>query len=275
MGGDETAQAELDPEDDALLLRAFQLRVGPLRGAGRKPFRLHHLVVDEVQDFSPLEVQVLLGCMDEGASITLAGDTQQHVMQNSGFTSWSEFFRCLGIPGAEVETLRVSYRSSREIVQFASSVLGELREDDDLPETTGPPVELFRFMDRGACVAFIADALRDLHAAEPLASVAILTPSEAASAAYYDGLERCELPRLRWVREQDFSFAAGVEVTEIDQVKGLEFDYVILVEVDASHFSDSEPDRRLLHVGATRAIHQLWLASVGTPSVLVGDLWKG
>ena len=28
--------------------------------------------------------------------------------------------------------------------------------------------------------------------------------------------------------------------------------------------------RRLLHVGATRAIHQLWLTSVATPSPLVG-----
>ncbi|MBW2385581.1 MAG: ATP-binding domain-containing protein [Deltaproteobacteria bacterium] len=276
MGGDETAQAELDPEDDALLLRAFQLRVGPLRAGGKKPFMLHHLVVDEVQDFSPLEVQVLLGCMGEDASITLAGDTQQHVVQNSGFTSWSEFFRCLGIPGAEVETLRVSYRSSREIVHFASSVLGDLREDEDLPETprTGPPVELFRFTDRGVCVAFIADALRELHATEPLASVAILTPSTSASAAYYEGLERCELPRLSWVREQDFSFAAGVEITEIEQVKGLEFDYVILVDVDATQYPDSDPARRLLHVGATRAIHQLWLTSVGTPSILAEELWR-
>jgi hypothetical protein len=27
--------------------------------------------------------------------------------------------------------------------------------------------------------------------------------------------------------------------------------------------------RRLLHVGATRAVHQLWLTSVGTPSPLL------
>ena len=93
LGGDESALVELDPEDDALLLRAWQLRVGPLRAGARKPLRLRHLVIDEVQDFSALEVQVLLGCMDSEASITLAGDTHQHVMKHSGFSSWTEFFR--------------------------------------------------------------------------------------------------------------------------------------------------------------------------------------
>ena len=119
-----------------------------------------------------------------------------------------------------------------------------------------------------------ADALRELARQEPLASVAVLTPTPAISATYYGGIERCELPRLRRVRDQDFSFAAGVEVTEISQVKGLEFDYVILVDVDAAQFPETDASRRLLHVGATRAIHQLWLTSVATPSPLVSDYWK-
>jgi DNA helicase II / ATP-dependent DNA helicase PcrA len=62
-------------------------------------------------------------------------------------------------------------------------------------------------------------------------------------------------------------------VTEIEQAKGLEFDYVLLVDVDASHFPDLPAARRRLHVGATRAIHQLWLTTVGTPSPLVAELW--
>jgi len=276
LGGDESVDAELDPEDDALLLRAWQLRVGPLTSGGKRPIRMRHLVVDEVQDFSPTEIQVLLGCMGREASITLAGDTQQHVVQNSGFTSWSEFFRYLGIPGTEIDTLRISYRSTRPIVEFSRRVLGDLLEDGDAPETPrdGPPVELFRFTDRGACVAFLADALRELTRAEPLASVAVLTPTPAISATYHAGLERCELPRLRRVHDQDFSFSSGVEVTEIGQVKGLEFDYVILVDVDAAQFPETAAARRLLHVGATRAIHQLWLTSVATPSPLVAEYWK-
>jgi len=275
--GNESAGAELDPEDDGLLLRAWQLRIGPLRGTNKSPLRLRHLVVDEVQDFAPIEIQILLGCMDSDAAITLAGDTQQHVIAQSGFTSWAEFFRLVGIAGTEIETLRVAYRSSRQIVEFSTGLLGELQEEENLPEAPreGPPVELFRFSDRGECVGFLAEALHQLTESEPLASVAILTPSRAVSAAYYEGLERSDISRLRWVQDHDFSFSAGVEVAEIEQVKGLEFDYVVLVDVEAALYPDTAQSRRLLHVGATRAIHQLWLTSLATPSPMVEGLWQG
>ena len=128
---------------------------------------------------------------------------------------------------------------------------------------------MFRFTEHGACVAFLAEALRDLTKHEPLASIAVLTPSPTLSEMYYESLARTELAELRWVRNQDFNFTPGIEVTEIEQVKGLEFDYVVLVEVSMGHFPETPAARRLLHVGASRAIHQLWLTSVGTPSRLV------
>jgi len=277
MEGDTDVQAELDSEDDALLLRAWQLRVGPIPARANHPLRYRHIAIDEVQDFSPVEVQVLLGCLDRMQSITLAGDTQQHVMKDAGFTSWAKFFKDLGLEGTEVNTLEISYRCSHEIAEFAVGVLGDLREDDTPPLTTrsGPPVEVFRFTDHGACVAFLADALKELCAAERLASVCVLAPTRELSALYHRGLQNGEVPRLRRVENQDFTFAPGVEVTEIEQVKGLEFDYVILVEVSAGNFPDTPAARRLLHVGATRAVHQLWLTSVGTPSPLVREQVRG
>lgn len=271
QSGDRSVQAELDPEDDTLLLRAWQLRVGPLRRSGKRHVRYRHVAIDEVQDFAPIEVQVLLDCLDQRKSITLAGDTQQQVMQNSGFSSWSEFFQYLEVPGTAIETLRTSYRSSHEIASFALDLLGDLREDDEPPRTTrsGPPVELFRFTDRGACVAFLADALRQLACSEPLASIALLTPSERISQVYFEALERCELPRLQLITDQDFSFEPGIDVTEVEQVKGLEFDYVVLLETSADQYPDTPAARRRLHVGATRAVHQLWLTTIGTPASMI------
>jgi len=268
--GEGNADAGLDVEDDALLLRAWQLRVGRLMGRSPRPLGYRHVVIDEVQDFAPLEVRVLLESLQRDAGITLAGDTQQHLMEHSGFTSWPAFFRGLGLEGAEIETLRVSYRSSAEVMQFATALLGDLQEDERVVAArSGPPVELFRWTDRGACVAFLVDVLRDLMASEPMASVALLTPSPAASDAYHAGIERAEIPRLRRIRDGEFPFEAGIEVTEVAQVKGLEFDYVVVLDVDATSYPDTPAARRLLHVAATRAVHQLWFMSVGTPSPLL------
>jgi DNA helicase-2/ATP-dependent DNA helicase PcrA len=274
LEGDAEPRPVLDAEDEALLLRAWQLRVGPLRGPGQRPLAYRHVAIDEVQDFSALEVQILIDCLDEARSLTLAGDTQQHLVESSGFTSWSEFLDRLGISGESIETLRVSYRSSLEIMSFARALLGDLAEDEEPPAATrsGPAVELFRFTDRGACVAFLADALRRLSEAEPLASVAVLTPAAESSALYAEGLAAGDVPRVRRVETQDFTFSPGVEVTEIEQAKGLEFDYVVVVDGTADRFPETAGARRLLHVASTRAVHQLWLTCVGTPSALLRDL---
>jgi DNA helicase-2/ATP-dependent DNA helicase PcrA len=273
LAGDQDAEAELAPEDDALLLRAWQLRVGPVPDAAGEALRYRHVAIDEVQDFAPLEVRVLMDCVDERQSVTLAGDTQQHVMQAAGFTDWAQFFRHLGLEAAHVDTLQISYRSSAEITRFAMELLGPLRERDLALMTTrsGPPVEIFHYTEHGACIVSLSDALLALASAEPLASVAVLTPSRELSELYHHGLRQSDVPRLRWVQNQNFAFTPGVEVTEIEQVKGLEYDYVVLVGCDAEHFPADAKSRRLLHVGATRAVHQLWVACVGEPSPLVEE----
>jgi DNA helicase-2/ATP-dependent DNA helicase PcrA len=273
LAGDTTIDAELDDTDEALLLYAWQLRVGALPGRGERPLRYRHVAVDEVQDFAPIEVRILLGCLDERRSITLAGDTQQAIVEHGGFRSWSEFLARLGLDGTEVSTLDVSYRCTHEIATFAVGLLGDLREDSTPPKTvrSGPPVELFRFTDHGACVASLSDALKELAPAEPLASVAILTPSAELSRLYFGGLQTSEVPKVRLVEHQNFTFAPGVEVTEVEQVKGLEFDYVVLIEASSTSYPDTATSRRRLHVGATRAVHQLWLTSIGTPAPAVRE----
>lgn len=263
----------LDPEDDALLLRAWQLRVGPLRHRGKAPLRYRHVAIDEVQDFSPIEVRVLLDCLDERQSITLAGDTQQHVMVDAGFTSWADFFGWLGVVGVTVDTLRVAYRSSEPIVTFATRLLGELAEDDEAPLTVrdGPPVEVFTFTDDGQAVAFLADTLLQLARTEPLANIAVVAPTPGVAEMYHEGLQRSEIPRLRRVRDEVFTFQPGVDVVDARQVKGLEFDYVVIVDATARSYPTSATARRLLHVAATRAIHQLWVFAAGPVSPLVRE----
>ena len=272
LDGDEAADLRLDSEDDALLLRAWQLRCGPLKRKGSRDLTYLHVVLDEVQDFSPVEVQVLLGTCDARKSITLAGDVRQHISESAGFLSWQEFLQRIGIEATALSTLEVSYRSTHPITRFALQVLDD--DDEPTPRTTrdGPPVELFRFGEHGACVAFLAEELERLQRAEPNANVALLAPSAELAEVYATGLKRSELNDVRLVLDQRFAFAPGIDVVEASQVKGLEFDYVIIIECSARYWPDTPHFRRLLHVAATRAVHQLWLTSVGSPSPILPDL---
>lgn len=262
-------RARLDREDDALLLGLSQRLRGPLtRGKnGNEPILYEHILVDEAQDLSPVELSVVLGAVSPGQSLTLAGDIQQRLLLDNGFSDWPTVLGELGLSHVAVEPLRVSYRSTKEIVDLARDVLGPLAHAD-APEATrsGAPVEMFRFTHTGEAVAFLAEALRELSSSEPNASVAVVSRFPEQADAYHDGLQRGEVPRLRRIREQEFSFKPGIDVTDVRQVKGLEFDYVILVEVSATSYPEDDESRHLLHIGATRAAHQLWLVSAGAPS---------
>jgi DNA helicase-2/ATP-dependent DNA helicase PcrA len=269
---DRTAEPWLDEEDDAILLRAWQLRVGDLRARGGGNVKHTHVMVDEAQDFGAMELSVLLGVSDTKRCVTLAGDTQQHISEQGGSEAWSGLLDALGIEGTALSTLRVSYRSTRQVTAFARQILGRLAEDEGAPLTArdGAPVELFAFPEHGAVVEFLGTALRELMRAEPLASVAVITPDEATSRLYHAGLDAMDLPLLRLVEDQTFAFAPGIDVVDVRQVKGLEFDYVVLVGVSSGAYPDRPNARRLLHVAATRAIHHLWVTWIGSPSPLIG-----
>jgi DNA helicase-2/ATP-dependent DNA helicase PcrA len=76
---------------------------------------------------------------------------------------------------------------------------------------------------------------------------------------------------VRLIQDQNFAFAAGIDIVDVEQVKGLEFDYVILVQVSASDYPRTPHHQRLLHVAATRAVHQLWMTCVGSVSPLLPE----
>jgi DNA helicase II / ATP-dependent DNA helicase PcrA len=271
-------RAMLDPEDDALLVRAYQLIRGELR-RGKQPLVYEHLFVDEAQDLAPIDLSCLLAVVnkhknahvpDPLPSVTLAGDTAQRLFMDSGFRSFDDMLRDLSLQGTAVEPLRIAYRSTREVMQVAREILGPLADPTPpVAPRTGAPVEHHHFPSQGAAVAFLADAIRPLMAREPRATLAILARHPEQADVYFDALRMAEIPRLRRVRHYEFSFRPGVEVTEIRQVKGLEFDYVVLIDVNASAFPANDESRHLLHIGATRAAHQLWLLSSGPPSPLI------
>ena len=267
-GTDERTSATLDWEDDALLLRIHQRVRGPLKRK-QDVLRYEHIFVDEAQDLSPLELSTVLGTT-RSQSVTLAGDVAQRLMMDNGFEDWGGVLDQLGKGHVEVEPLQVTYRSTRQIMELANGVLGPL-----LPEMPGQamrdgvPVELFRFSHTGDAVGFLAESLRSLLAGEPLASVAVITRSLEQAREYAEGLTRAEVPHVRLIAEQDFPFKAGIDVTDVRQVKGLEFDYVVLVEVTTTSYPETDEARHLLHIAATRAAHQLWITTTDKPSPLL------
>jgi len=263
----------LDVEDDALFLRLHQRLRGPLRGKGKNLLQYEHAFVDEVQDCASIDLKLLVECVNvvnNERSMTLAGDVAQRLTLDTGLGEFAPALEALGLPHVEVEPLKIGYRSTRQVLELAREVLGPLAGAPPVATRDGAPVERHRFHDQGTAAAFLASAFRDLSARESLASVAVIARHAWQADVYYEVLAQSEIPNLRRVRVQDFPFRAGIDVTDVKQVKGLEWDYVILLDVNAQSYPAEDESRHLLHIAATRAAHQLWLIATGEPSPIVG-----
>ena len=264
-----------DDEDDPLLIRLIQLKRGGIFTPNGDELLYEHVAIDEAQDRSALEVKVLIEAVRapdndlNKRSVTIAGDTAQRLVFDNNFSGWGDLLTQTGQP-AIVRPLKLSYRSTAEVMMLAREILGpELAPDEPLAARPGEPVELHEFGDIGEAVAFLGDALRTLMAREPTASCCVISRHPEQADQYYEGLRRAEVPALRRIRRDEFNFQPGVDITDITQVKGLEFDYVVMVDVNKSSYPNVSWARHLLHIGVTRAAHQLWMIATQEPSELV------
>ncbi|HNO67507.1 MAG TPA: ATP-binding domain-containing protein [Pseudomonadota bacterium] len=269
----------LDVEDDPLLLYLYRLKFGGLdHSSGKGYVRYEHMVIDEVQDLSVIEVKLLIGCVGSedkqaGAepSLTMAGDVAQRLIFDNGFSRWEELLPAVGLRNVHIQRLNIMYRSTAEVMSLAHEVLGPLLTDESRQVATrhGAPIAAFAFTEVGEAVAFLGESLRSLLQREPTASVALVARHAGTATLYYQGLQKAEVPSLRRVARHEFTFAPGVDVTDVLQVKGLEFDYVVILDATGNAYPDTTESRHLLHIAITRCAHQLWLIAAGTPSPIL------
>lgn len=121
-----------------------------------------------------------------------------------------------------------------------------------------PAMQAHDFENEPALADRLAAGLRDLHRRDRSASVAVLYRSPLPARRITSMLQARECP-ARLVFDGRF-LPRGVQVSTISEVKGLEFDYVVVADASAGAYPADEASRRALYVAVTRARHQVVLA---------------
>ena len=207
--------------------------------------------------------------------VTLAGDTAQAIAPEHGFSSWTELLDFLEHRArarrAVARQLPIDARNRRRRRTRARPADGRRAAGRAARGRAGRivPVRVGGRM-RGVPVARAQGA--GAQRAGRLGRAARAPPR--AGAPRLRGARRTpRCRRLRLVADQDFSFSAGIDVTDVRQSKGLEFDIVILLDVTDASYPANDDARRLLHVAMTRAAHQLWITYVGN-RVAAASRWR-
>lgn len=264
---DDVAQT-IDAEDFAILYELRRLKLGLRKGDDEGLHQFTHIVIDEAQDLAPIELAALGASLTRNGSVTIAGDSAQQIDPSTSFESWEAILEHIGVPRVAAQHLTTTYRSPRPVAEFAHKILGSYAPRE-MPGSIkdGVPVTISIYPNEGHLMVTMADGLSELMAREPDASVAVIARTPENAERFFKMMR--DVPRSRLVRDGEFDFKPGVDVVDVGQVKGLEFDYVIIADANPNSYPDKPESRRAMHVAATRAIHQLWVIAVGLGSPIL------
>jgi DNA helicase IV len=252
----------VDVEDYAVLFELDRLRAARTGRAPARRRKVDVLMIDEAQELAPLELALLGSTLEKEGTLIVAGDAQQQTNDTATFPGWASVMKELGRDAHDTVTLEIGYRCPPDGVSLARAVL---TAPTGVATNQATPVRAFH--DERALDAWLADALQELQRRDRRASVAIVCRSPLRARRLVAALHAREVP-ARLVFDGRF-LARGVQVSTIEEVKGLEFDFVVVPDAGAREYPDDAASRRALYVAVTRARHQVVLACTGETSPVV------
>lgn len=255
---------ELEHEDLAPLLYIKQYISGEI-GARRiqnkevKYVSYQYAVIDEGQDYSPFQIELIQSVVSPG-SVMILGDLGQSIFSFRGIHRWDEITSALG--DCTYLELRTSYRSTVEITSFASRLIESWSEGKFALSQPilrhGREPDVYE-EERAAWLSRVRGALQGaIDRNYGNIALIVKTPKEALELK--KGLGREDATVLLDSADE---YAGGIVILPAYLSKGIEFDAVVVTDASAGIYGDNVSDRKLLYVACTRALHELHVISNG------------
>jgi len=229
---------------------------------------LGHVVLDEAQDLSPMQLRAV-GRRASTGSLTVLGDIAQGTTPWAT-PSWDLAMTHLGRPRHELVVLDRGFRVPGLVIEFAARLLPHMAPGLGAPTSVrdNPGRLTLLPTDGHALDAAVTDAV---HAAVALPGSVGVIVADAAVAAVSATLTSAGIRHGRLDAEHGDDEDLQVELVPASIAKGLEFDRVVVVEPAA--IAAAEPDERTglrrLYVVLTRAVSELTVAhSLPLPAAL-------
>lgn len=261
--------------------------------------RFDHVVVDEAQDLHPAQWRVLRAAVSQGPDdLFVTGDPHQRIYDSR------VSLRALGISvTGRSSRLRINYRSTAEILSWATGVIDEVPVDElggDGNDSLigyrsllhGKQPSLSGHRNERAEVEALAARVREWidHGVLP-SEIAVCTRFNILLDKVRDRLQAEGIPSVR-VKDRPSADTDGVRLASMHAMKGLEFRCVAVLGVSAKavpfakdvapvdvdrqqHESDMLKERCLLFVACTRAREALSVSWSGAPSPFLPEVPSG
>lgn len=251
-----------------------------------------HVIVDELQDFSNVELNFIRSLVAEGPNdLFLVGDPLQNI-----YSRQINFSRSgINIRGKRSMRLRINYRTTEEIKNMAISVVaGESYDDFDGDEESKsgyrslfhgaqPSYELFPSKEQ-ELVAVREKITALLEAGVAYNEIVVAARTRDSANDFRNHLHQHSIPYVD--RHLLNSKSDGIRIATFHGLKGLEFKHVFLVDVNertlpklpydfSTSYSEDEKalilkaEKSLFYVAVSRAIQGLMITGVGNRSMVI------
>ncbi|OPG06246.1 AAA family ATPase [Microbispora sp. GKU 823] len=208
-----------------------------------------HLVVDEAQDLSAMQLRAL-GRRCRTGSATVLGDLAQGTTPWSA-RSWKTVLDHLGQPSGEVTELTLGFRVPREVLDFAARLLPSVAPELAPPRSLRPGAGSLSVRRETDVAAALPEAVRQALAQE--GSIGVIA-ADSGLPALSAALEAAAVPHT--VLGPDSTGDDRVLLVPATLAKGLEYDHVIVAEPAAIAEAEERGLARL-YVVLTRAVTSL------------------
>lgn len=243
---------------------AYPFLYAHARFAGlQKNYLIKHVVIDEMQDYTPIQYKVLNLLFQ--CNKTILGDFGQSVNPNH-LNTLEDMCKLYG-EDTLVE-LNKSYRSSYEIIQFARRISHVAKLEP--VERHGPEPLLLSCQDEEDQLEKVKKLIQEFQESDSN-TLGIILKSNADAQKFYELLQN-GMDELHLLTPESDKYLGGITVSSIQMSKGLEFDEVLIPYANSSTYHTAS-DRNLLYIACTRAMHRLSLLFEGGLTRLV-DGWK-
>ncbi|MCM1988631.1 HelD family protein [Oceanirhabdus seepicola] len=223
-----------------------------LKVDGNDEFKeIKHVVVDEAQDYSPLQYEVFKTLFGN-AGYTVLGDINQSMDKKVEMSLYDEVKNIMNKKNMAQLRMNKSYRSSFEIIALSKKILQKSYGIVSFERYEGKPMikQCIDFKDMDYDVI---SELQKLYR-QGFTSGAVLCKTKDECKKLYERIK--DSVEVEIIAEDEKEYMGGFVIMPVYMSKGLEFDGVVIYDAGDENYNN-ELHRRLLYVAVTRALHRL------------------
>lgn len=223
---------------------------------------IKHLMIDEMQDYSPVQIYILKYLFD--CPMTILGDYNQSITPE---VAKSNFDYLRGLLGNDSVVLRLgkSYRSTIEIAEFFNKI-GHT-EKSEVVSRTGEKVDLM-VANESQVVEQLLNLIKSFQD-KGYKSIGIVTKNNAIARDLHSKVSVAN-SQVNLIDDNIDAYDNKVCIISAFNSKGLEFDAVVII--DSDKYYSTEIDRHIMYVASTRALHKLCVLSIDKESSFIKEI---